>query len=349
MNKESCFPVGILLFAVVLGGFGYEPAFAIQPREAQSIVLYFENDVFAGTDKNYSSASRLAWVSEDLDWRSENGRGTAHKIPLFGSLFSGKGYQRNISVAVGQNIYTPKDKDTRELLENDRPYAGLLYFSFALHKKNIFHLDTFDLSLGVVGPASLAEETQKWGHELIGSTIPKGWDNQLKNEPGMALAWQHNWRLFSQNQGAWGMDIIPHLGLTLGNFTTFASTGAGLRMGYHIPHDFGVSLLRPAASVSVPYNDNSAGTGNLRNHSVSAYLFISPEARFVARNIFLDGNTWKDSHSVDKKNLVADLAAGFSLIYRNVKFSYTHVYRTKEYDKQKEAQTFGSVNITFSF
>jgi lipid A 3-O-deacylase len=33
-------------------------------------------------------------------------------------------------------------------------------------------------------------------------------------------------------------------------------------------------------------------------------LFASFEGRAVARNIFLDGNTFTDSHSIDKKTFV---------------------------------------------
>jgi hypothetical protein len=69
----------------------------------------------------------------------------------------------------------------------------------------------------------------------------------------------------------------------------------------------------------------------------------------VARNIFLDGNTYTDSHSVDSNPLVADLSAGVAVNYKNTKVAYALVYRTKEFKGQDEGQTFGTVSLNWTF
>ena len=69
----------------------------------------------------------------------------------------------------------------------------------------------------------------------------------------------------------------------------------------------------------------------------------------VLHNIFLDGNTFKDSHSVDKESFVADLMAGFAISYGRYKFSYSYVYRTKEYKNQSDPQIFESIQFSFSY
>jgi hypothetical protein len=73
------------------------------------------------------------------------------------------------------------------------------------------------------------------------------------------------------------------------------------------------------------------------------------DGRAVGRNIFLDGNTWQDSHSVDKNHVVADMSSGVSLVYKRVKITYTHVYRTKEFTDQDKGQVFGSISFSAIF
>jgi hypothetical protein len=78
-------------------------------------------------------------------------------------------------------------------------------------------------------------------------------------------------------------------------------------------------------------------------------LFTRVEGRAVAHNIFLDGNTFGSSASVDRRVLVADVSVGASVNYGNTKLTYALVYRTKEFYGQDEGQLFGSVSVNFAF
>jgi hypothetical protein len=69
----------------------------------------------------------------------------------------------------------------------------------------------------------------------------------------------------------------------------------------------------------------------------------------VGRNIFLDGNTWEDSPSVDKKHFVYDASVGFDAIYSNTRLSYTLTRRSKEFDGQDDASIFGAIALTCRF
>lgn len=69
----------------------------------------------------------------------------------------------------------------------------------------------------------------------------------------------------------------------------------------------------------------------------------------MARNIFLDGNTFSDSPSVDKYPLVADLSAGVAMNIKNTKIAYALVYRTEEFEGQDEGQVFGTVSLNWTF
>src|SRR5690606_21744570 len=93
------------------------------------------------------------------------------------------------------------------------------------------------------------------------------------------------------------------------------------------------------------------GTGAfvVPENTFSWYLFGGLETRAVARNIFLDGNTFANSHSVDKKPFVADLNAGIALTYGKVRASYALIYRTKEFDDQDKGDLFGTVTLGVRF
>ena len=78
-------------------------------------------------------------------------------------------------------------------------------------------------------------------------------------------------------------------------------------------------------------------------------LFGGVEGRLVGRNIFLDGNTFRDSYSVDKNYAVGDANAGVALTYDQMRISYTLVYRTKEFETQDENTVFGALNLGYRF
>jgi len=69
----------------------------------------------------------------------------------------------------------------------------------------------------------------------------------------------------------------------------------------------------------------------------------------VLRDIFLDGNTFHDSHRVDKKNYVADFMGGIGFVFNRFKASYAYVFRTKQFDTQEKALVFGTFTFSFSF
>lgn len=73
------------------------------------------------------------------------------------------------------------------------------------------------------------------------------------------------------------------------------------------------------------------------------------DGKAVVRNILFDGNTFRDSHSVDKEPFVADIIGVIGLIIHRIKITYALVYRTKEFETQREAQRFGAIAVSFTF
>jgi hypothetical protein len=109
------------------------------------------------------------------------------------------------------------------------------------------------------------------------------------------------------------------------------------RFGFNLPDDYGPVRIDP----SLPGSSFFEPTG-----AVGGYIFAGVDGRAIARNIFLDGNTWQSSRSVDKVPLVGDLQLGAALTFRSFRLSFTHVFRTKEFTAQHHADQFGAINLS---
>jgi hypothetical protein len=318
------------------------PILAVEePKLPWAVNVYFENDLFTGTDANYTNGVKISVISPDLVSFVESGKLPSWSLPYVYRLpFINNpepGLKRKIEFSLGQNMYTPADISRSDLIVDDRPYAGWTYFAAAFHTRSSGWMDTIELQAGVVGPDSLAEETQKAVHSLRDLQRPNGWDHQLKNEPGLAAIYERKWRPapFYSN-GDVAFDVITHLGCSLGNVATYANTGFETRFGWNLPDDFGASLIRPAGNTSFTVRQQQGG-----------YLFVGVNGRAVARDIFLDGNIFAHSHSIDKKYFVADLAGGAALYFRQFKLTWVQVLRTKEFDGQPDNHGFGSISLSF--
>lgn len=301
---------------------------------AGTFTLIFENDLLANTDRHYTNGIRLSWIpaGEAPRWAEA----IADVLPIFPE-------ERDVHVtySLGQSMFTPENISISPPDPDDRPYAGWLYGTATLVSVSEAYVDALELALGVVGPASLAAETQKFVHEIIGSQDPKGWEFQLENEPGVVLSYERRFVGLPQWQvGPVQVDAAPYVGGSLGNIITQAYAGGVVRLGQNMPGDFGPPRVRLGAP-NIDRFEPSEGFG--------WYLFFGTEGRAVARNIFLDGNTFRDSPSVDRKPLVGDLTAGAAITYGAFRLSYTHVMRSEEFDGQDDPDTFGSISLSIEF
>jgi len=341
--------IRILVICFVITGYPFlANAQNKDPAELQTIKVFFENDLFGNTDKYYTNAVQITWLSHDLKGYNDDPRLPDWVFPIIQLIpFSQTpDSMHNVGILLGQHIYTPSDIQTSSLINNDRPYAGFLYGGLVLHSKTHTILDTLEISMGIVGPGAFAEFSQNTVHDLRNIPTAKGWDNQLHNEPAIRFSWQRKWRFYRAHVLDFlDYDVIAYTGLTLGNVRVSGTAGGEFRVGYHLPMDFGSDTIRAGAGVSTP------ALTRLKSgrRSFGIHFFAGSQLEVVGHDIFLDGNTFKDSPRVDKKNLVADLSAGLALIYDRYKFTYRHLYRTKQFSDQKQEHIIGSLTLTISF
>ena len=308
-----------------------------------AFTLVTENDkYFAGSDRHYTNGLKLTWLNEtDLDESPRFTQRVAELMPWLDPAHVKWRY--TVGVTLGQNIYTPADTDATGLVGDDRPYAAWLYAGLVFHAQEANQLRLVEVALGLVGPSALGEKFQNVWHEVIDVAPSNGWSHQLRDEPGVSLSWERRYRLrpwMQSARGNWSFDTIAHWRVTAGNVQTHLAGGATARAGWRLPADFGPDLIRP-------------GGGNTPNATDSvpftAYVFAHGEVRAVARDIFLDGNTWRDSHSVRKRPVAADLSLGIVVGWPAIQITYTQVHRTKEFYGQATRDVFGSVGLSWMY
>lgn len=349
MPGLSSFSSLMLCLALCLAAFG-----AGANDDPWTINVYFENDLFGETDQNYTNGIRLSWVSPDTASYYDDPafptwvRAVNRKLRFFNG--DGENLEHNLVISLGHLIYTPSDISATGLLLDERPYAGYLYAGFAYHTRSQDQLDTVEINLGVVGPAAQGEEAQDLIHDLRGFDKFQGWDNQLENEPAVTLLYEHKRRLFRASlveDSRVQHDFIGHGGISLGNVATYVNFGGEYRIGWDLPDDFGTSAVRSGGDNSAP------GRGDLRRHARGAAIyglhgFVSVDARLVAQDIFLDGNSFRSSHSVNKEKEVADISAGISFLTGRWKTSFAWVIRSREFTEQPHHHKYGSLSVSYT-
>lgn len=145
-----------------------------------------------------------------------------------------------------------------------------------------------------------------------------------------------------------GLQFVPHLGASVGNVMTLARAGGIARIGRNMS-GFGPDTIEPGGAMlrRTRLTDRQAQAAGRE-----WYAFVGFDARAVRRNIFLDGNTFREGPSVDRRGFVHDLKAGFSVRIAPLHFSLTQVRRSEEFTTpvaRGGTQQFYSINLSWEF
>jgi hypothetical protein len=201
----------------------------------------FDNDVVFGSDNQFTNG----WVIQkhgSIGETWEEGRGTlAVGKPIARWFLPDKKEDRfyREGFGIGQVMQTPDELEIETFQQDDVPYAGILFSEHNWIAYNDKKFAGFQILFGIMGEGSLAEETQKGVHELIDSTEPEGWDNQLDDEPILNLTWMRKHKIWNTGsdegvsfEGSVSMDLV------VGNFWTGADVALEMRLGRNMPRGF---------------------------------------------------------------------------------------------------------------
>ena len=299
-----------------------------------------ENDsLYFHVDRHYTQGVRFSYTSAEV----EDDSSWDAPFDILGGIpgFFPDGGKRRTTAILGQSFFTPEDIARNPPDPTDRPYAGWLYGGAGLLEESggpVSTLENAEILLGIVGPDAFGEEVQNDYHQLIDAKRANGWDSQLKNEPGVMLSYERYWRV--PVTGGW-LDVVPRAGATVGNVMTYGQAGALLRLGNALGADYGPIRIRPALS-GTDYFDGAA-----LPKAFGYYVYAGAVGRVVGLNIFLDGNSFRKSPSVEKKTFVADIEGGFALFFWEiVKLDFSVVGRSEEFDGQDGPDVIGTASLS---
>jgi lipid A 3-O-deacylase len=333
------------LFAVVTLLLFAAPAAAESEKTFDTFTVYWENDFVVRTDRDYTNGLKFTWSTPyKTDSTSAHLPRWSHAAIDRLPFVSDPNTQRAVTLSLGQNIYTPSDIDRSDVIADDRTYAGIAYLAAGFHSIKDARRISWEIDVGMIGPYSYAEQSQNSIHRLIGSQQAQGWSHQLGNELALEAICESQWRAFhGENARGFSYDVISHLGARVGNVQIYVNTGAEARIGWNLPGDFGSCPIRPGCET------NSGDMERKTDGRLGVHVFTAVDGRAVARDIFLDGNTFGKSQSVDKEPFVADIIAGIALEYGKFKMNYSYVLRTKQFKTQQNDQIFGTISLSWVY
>ena len=310
-----------LVFVLLLVGASLDCA-------AAEVQTFSDNDTDAyvpgpgNYDRNYTEGLRVIRFAPP-DVLPAPVRWLGDRLPGFGA----GGAERQFGLASGQEIYTPDALSTRTPIANDRPYAGWLYVGGILTRRDERVMRSLEVQVGMVGPASHADDVQRWWHHQLGVRQPRGWQYQLHDEPGLVASYQQRWRPWGHRRH---LDLVPHGGATIGNVHIEGNLGGTVRLGLPLPDDFGPWRNAPATSARTRFD---------------LYVFARVEGRGVARNLFLDGNTFQPSMRTTRIPFLYETQLGAAARWRRLGFRYTFSYTTHEFRERPASGKYGSFAV----
>ncbi|MCE3037017.1 lipid A deacylase LpxR family protein [Helicobacter sp. faydin-H20] len=299
------------------------------PYKKNFFSIVSENDAYFDqfVDRYYTAGTSFSYTSREYD---------SGFLQLF-SLNAGDKKFSRYEIALHQDVYTPQSR-LAQINPLDHPYAGYLSFDFSISQRRKSSVENIKLQLGVVGPAALAKQTQELIHVLTKNPIFFGWEHQIKNEFIINLTYEYIYKFDILKSSFFDIDILPAIKFALGNANTFAGIGGRFRLGYNLESDFGVEKVNTSFLGSKPYNDK-----------FSFYIFGGALGSYVARDIFIQGNSFGTPTSLVLEHFLYDLELGASILYKGFRLSYVFTHQSKQFASQPKGHNIGSVVLNFSF
>lgn len=277
---------------------------------ASTLGVQLENDFPFGYDDDYTHGTRLEWRSGG-GWRC----------------------------AVQQQMYTPTNLRPAEPVPGRHQYAGYLAFCVGWDDRGRpgWHSD-MELQLGVLGPSSKAEETQKLIHKWLGCRYPAGWDYQLHDEAEVSLSCWRGYDLTVFRHGNWSVSVDPEIGGVVGTYQDFIGSRAEVRAGY------GPKSTRFGHEMVVRDGANAP--------KWSFFAVGGAEGRFWMRNALLDGNlgyVHGPETTTEKKRWTGLLKAGLRAGCGGFGLDLLWIRPSREFRTQESPSSYGCLVASWSF
>lgn len=301
--------------------------------------INYENDIFYQEDGGYTNGFALNYA-RGFDSAFSKDNTLSVLLPLIEITgFNRKDDRiRGVSYQIGQLMITPEDIQEPDLIEDQQPYAGLLLGRINFYGLDHNHSRRLGLIVGVVGPISGAEHSQKFIHSLTSSDKPQGWDHQLKTEPVFRVEAARSRTLWKSRLGGnLESDLASSTEGGVGNLLSNIAFGLHWRLGARLSDSFPVAMNLPGREINPT-------AGMLGAHW---QVFVNLEARYEFNNVLIEGNTIRESHGVPLKHEQARLGYGAAFNFGDWAMTYTGSFTSRSYETQPGIGKFGSLSLTY--
>ncbi len=271
------------------------------------VSVTLDNDLFVGNDNGYTNGLYVSFFDAGDTSSKEIPTHDFWVAPLMWSMPKGEIKGAVNAYMIGQTMSTPSDINIVVPDENELPYSALLALTNTYVTITPDYADRVSTTIGVVGPAALGEESQKFVHDIIGADEPQGWDTQLENELVFQLSRGRTWRAWASESDHF--DFLTNSDLSLGTIQSSVNAGMIIRYGRDLISSYATTLF------------NNSRTTNPSAVNGGWYLYGGIQAGYTFNQIFTDGNTFRDSRSIDYDHEYIGLTAGFAYSWQN--FSLT--------------------------
>ncbi|MFT5719899.1 MAG: lipid A 3-O-deacylase [Motiliproteus sp.] len=324
---------------LLVGLLGYSPVASTQEQPPEFVWFTLENDFFVGDDAGYTNGTEIGFGKGPFsDFNQDNLPDWLHWLAKDLYVSTLKNKQRGVSHMFFQRIQTPENISSKKLIADDLPYAGLLAWQGTLYAWDGQVAEQLSLTLGAVGPLSFAEESQALMHGLLGAQEPNGWDNQIENELVFNVEAQRVQNLYRSDNRGCQFDVLGLYGASLGNLKSATQAGFALRWGSALQHSFPVFSLdanRKAYSLSA-----SAGQDFI-------YFFVGGNLGLVFNNIFIEGNTFKNSHYAPLEPVQNQMSTGVVWKFGALAYVLQLSSMSSRTAFTAERDAFGAVSFTY--
>lgn len=243
--------------------------------------------------------------------------------------------------ALTQEINTPSDTSNPNPPDTDLPYSAALYLTYGYGqvldrggKKDCLFI--VEGNLGVIGPSALGETIQNRFHDLVGTPTTAGWGTQVPDEIVLNVDVEFLRRFLFDSSGYGMRDLIARGALQLGTMRTEAIFGAQFRWGVGLERNWGHTFIRHGSAYNPNFSYDSKGFD-----SFSSWFFADAQVEVVMRNYATDGTNFRESRSVTRNPVVAQLAIGATMCVKCVELTYYLAMRSKEFETQIDPHYYG--------
>ena len=245
------------------------------------------------------------------------------------------------TLAVGQYIYTPYRAYVPRIEDQDRPFAGYLFFEFStvrFYKNRSFF--QFGFQAGVLGPDSQAEVIQEWLHKTFHLSKVAGWKYQIHNQAGINFQVSYLKNLLYSKQRI--IDLNAFAQIRVG--TVFNDAGAGFVTR------IGLKPLNAISNTSLFHSNLSVTPAGCT--AKETYFFVKFQVNYVAYNATMQGSPFNHDSPLtfQPRHFKAGIQAGFVWTVGRFNLIYAVSWFTKAVDNDRvKPHNYGTIAVAFRF